>query len=137
MWHSVEITEFYCHHFVVKIPSKRLFSKELYTELIWRKIFCMAVNFSFFLTALCVAKKFYETRSRKKKNFVKSTYLLKSWFHGKMLIAFHTALRNCGFSSEKTFMKSPINSKLVSRNCTLNQITLILNINYGLWFFQV
>ena len=35
--HSVEITEFYCHEFVAKIPSNQLFTKELFSKLIWRK----------------------------------------------------------------------------------------------------
>ena len=51
--HTVGITEFCCHNFVAKIPSNQLFTKELYSKLIWRKKFCVAVNFSFFHTAHC------------------------------------------------------------------------------------
>ena len=35
--HSVEITKFCCHSFVTKIPWNQLFTKELYSRLIWRK----------------------------------------------------------------------------------------------------
>ena len=53
--YSVKITQFYCHHFVAKIPSKHLFTKELHYELIWRKIFCMALNISF-LHTVCLQR---------------------------------------------------------------------------------
>jgi len=29
---AVEIPEFYCHHFVAKIPSNQLFTKEVYSK---------------------------------------------------------------------------------------------------------
>ena len=49
-YHSVEIMEFYCHHFSAKIPWNQLFTKELYSRVIWRKIIYVVVNFSFFHT---------------------------------------------------------------------------------------
>ena len=46
-YHSVENTEFYCHH--AKISWNQLFTRELYPKLIWRKN-SMSGNFSFFHT---------------------------------------------------------------------------------------
>ena len=44
--HSMEITEFYCHHFFAKISWNQLFTNEFYSKLIWRKKNSMAANFS-------------------------------------------------------------------------------------------
>ena len=60
--HRVEITEFYCHHFFAKIPWNQLFAIGLYSELIWRKKFCMPVNFSFFHTVTLGRLTIYATK---------------------------------------------------------------------------
>ena len=57
--------------FFAKIPWNKLFAKELYSKLIWRKKFCMAVNFSFFHTVACKLC-FLITR----KYFVKSNFIM-------------------------------------------------------------
>ena len=64
---TVEISAFYCHDFVTKIPSNQLFTKEFYSKLIWRKNICVAVKFSFFHNVL---SHFFG------KNFVKTTFLV-------------------------------------------------------------
>ena len=46
----MEITKFCCYSFVKIIPWNQLFTKELYSRLIWREKICVAVNFSFFHT---------------------------------------------------------------------------------------
>ena len=56
--HSVEITEFYCHHFFAKIPWNQLFAKELYSKLIWRKKFAWQWISRF--STLCFIWQFYD-----------------------------------------------------------------------------
>ena len=59
-FHSVEITEFHCHHFLAKIPRKQLSLKNHAVILISQNIFEVTVNFWSFHSLWIFESKFRE-----------------------------------------------------------------------------
>ena len=120
--YTVEIPEFYCQHFVAKIPSNQLFTKEVYSKTDLTKKNCMTVNFMFFHTVqyfLHFVMKFCWIS-------IKTVHLVHciaivTWFHGKIKVNISLTVSHCGNACHDC-SKTSIKSTFLLKNSTLKLI---------------
>ena len=103
-----------------KFRQSNVFTKESTKKVIWRNIFSVRINFSFFHTVVC--KRGLKLYFYRKSNIFpwKSTFLLKRCFHGNRFLQYFSTLYCCVHTY--IFVKILISRNFTENICALNSL---------------